>query len=189
NITVGQSLPADASNSTAWLSPSNEFAFGFRPLDETNTTFLLCIWYADIPDRTIVWSANGDSPAPAVLANPQGSEIWRSGQLSGGVTSASLTDSGNFVIRARNSSPLWETFGNPTDTILPSQTLGRGIILSSRRSESDFSKGRFRLILQGDGNLVLTTVNLPTEQVNGAYYAAGTNSATDPGTQLAFDYI
>ncbi|CAL1391190.1 unnamed protein product [Linum trigynum] len=201
NITVGQSLPADASNSTAWLSPSGEFAFGFRPLDETNTTFLLCIWYADIPDRTIVWSANGDSPAPAgstvqlsstvglVLANPQGSEIWRSGQLSGGVASASLTDSGNFVIRARNSSPLWETFGNPTDTILPSQTLGRGIILSSRRSESDFSKGRFRLILQGDGNLVLTTVNLPTEQVNGAYYAAGTNSATDPGTQLAFDEL
>ncbi|CAN1750368.1 G-type lectin S-receptor-like serine/threonine-protein kinase RLK1 [Linum perenne] len=203
NITVGDSLTA-AENSTSWLSPSGEFAFGFRRLDERNSSsnlFLLCIWYAGIPDRTIVWYANGDSPAPAgstaqlsaasgiVLRSPQGSELWRSGQLTGGIDSASMTDAGNFVIRSRNSTSLWETFQNPTDTILPSQTLDQGILLSSRRAESNFSKGRFRLVLQDDGNLVLTTVNLPTERVNSPYYATGTDSSTNPGKQLVFDNL
>ncbi|CAN1158029.1 G-type lectin S-receptor-like serine/threonine-protein kinase RLK1 [Linum perenne] len=203
NITVGDSLSA-AENSTSWLSLSGEFAFGFRRLDERNTSsnlFLLCIWYAGIPDRTIVWYANGDSPAPEgstaqlsatygiVLRSPQGSELWRSGRLTGGIDSASMTDAGNFVIRSRNSTSLWETFQNPTDTILPSQTLDQGVLLSSRRAESNFSKGRFRLALQDDGNLVLTTVNLPTERVNSPYYATGTDSSTNPGKQLVFDNL
>ncbi|CAN0902020.1 G-type lectin S-receptor-like serine/threonine-protein kinase RLK1 [Linum grandiflorum] len=201
NITVGDSLTA-AENSTSWLSPFGEFAFGFLPLAGNNTSFLLCTYYARIPDRTIVWYANGNSPAPAgstaqltsasgiILRDPQGSQLWRSGELTGGIDSASLTDAGNFVIRSRNSSPLWETFRNPTDTILPSQTLDKGVLLSSRRSDSNFSKGRFRLELQDDGNLVLTTVNLPTEQTNDPpYYASATDSGSsrNPGKQLVFD--
>ncbi|CAN1263462.1 G-type lectin S-receptor-like serine/threonine-protein kinase RLK1 [Linum perenne] len=197
NISLSSSLTTASKDS--WLSPSGDFAFGFQHVNHDNNNSR--IWYAGIPDRTIVWYANGDSPAPAgstaqlsaasgiVLRSPQGSELWRSGQLTGGIDSASMTDAGNFVIRSRNSTSLWETFQNPTDTILPSQTLDQGILLSSRRAESNFSKGRFRLVLQDDGNLVLTTVNLPTERVNSPYYATGTDSSTNPGKQLVFDNL
>ncbi|KAG6682925.1 hypothetical protein I3842_13G166800 [Carya illinoinensis] len=62
NITAGDSLIA-AANSSPWLSPSGDFAFGFSPHSDKDF-FLLSIWFANIPDRTIVWYANGDKPAP-----------------------------------------------------------------------------------------------------------------------------
>ncbi|PON48830.1 hypothetical protein PanWU01x14_235330 [Parasponia andersonii] len=63
NITIGASLFA-AENSSSWLSASGDFAFGFRPIEiDQDILFLLCIWYAKIPDKTIVWYANGDLPA------------------------------------------------------------------------------------------------------------------------------
>jgi hypothetical protein len=88
NITVGSSLTA-TDNSSSWLSPSGDFAFGFRPLNENNDLFLLSIWFAKIPDKTIVWYANGDTPAPRgskveliadrglVLTSPQDEELWK----------------------------------------------------------------------------------------------------------------
>ncbi|CAN0837266.1 G-type lectin S-receptor-like serine/threonine-protein kinase LECRK2 [Linum grandiflorum] len=122
-------------------------------------------------------SAAENSPAPAsstarltsafgiILRDPQESQLWQSGQLTGGVDSASLTDVGNF-------------------------TLDQGVSLSSRRSDSNFSKRKFWLVFQDDGNLVLTTVNLPTEPTNDPpYYASATDSGSskNPGKQLVFD--
>ena len=52
NITVGRSLTA-TDYSSSWLSPSGDFAFGFRPLSDKNDLFLLSIWFAKIPDKTI----------------------------------------------------------------------------------------------------------------------------------------
>uniref|UniRef100_A0A2N9F677 non-specific serine/threonine protein kinase n=1 Tax=Fagus sylvatica TaxID=28930 RepID=A0A2N9F677_FAGSY len=60
NISVGSALFAIDDNST-WTSPSGDFAFGFRRLEQDQ--FLLAIWFAKIPDETIVWSANRDYPA------------------------------------------------------------------------------------------------------------------------------
>ncbi|MCI39370.1 G-type lectin S-receptor-like serine/threonine protein kinase RLK1-like, partial [Trifolium medium] len=62
-IATGDSFTAQTNNSTWLLSPSGDFAFGFLPLEETDL-FLLSIWYAKISEKTIVWYANGDSPAP-----------------------------------------------------------------------------------------------------------------------------
>ncbi|KAK3205060.1 hypothetical protein Dsin_019106 [Dipteronia sinensis] len=201
NITIGASLTA-AENSPSWLSPSGEFAFGFQPLKNVRELFLLSIWYDMIPEKTIVWWANGDSPtAPRdskleltansglVLTNPQGDELWRS-SIIGTVAYAFMNDSGNFVLFNSNSMRAWESFGNPTDTILPTQTLERGWLLSSRRSETNFSKGRFRLQLRSDGNLVLTTINLPTDFANEPYYETKTNDDTNTssnGHQVVFN--
>uniref|UniRef100_A0A7N2N7F5 Uncharacterized protein n=1 Tax=Quercus lobata TaxID=97700 RepID=A0A7N2N7F5_QUELO len=64
-ITLGASL--SATDNSSWFSPSGDFAFGFRQLSNTDL-FLLSIWCAKIPDKTIVWYAN------ETLA-PRGSQV------------------------------------------------------------------------------------------------------------------
>ncbi|XP_021832246.1 G-type lectin S-receptor-like serine/threonine-protein kinase LECRK3 [Prunus avium] len=197
SIAVGDFLTATAANSSPWLSPSGDFAFGFLPLG-SNDLFLLSIWYAKIPDRTIVWYANRDNEAAVapkgstvnltansglVLNSPQGEELWKSGTSVGVVANGVMNDTGNFVLQDRNSESLWETFNNPTDTMLPGQTLERSGKLSSRQSETNYSKGRFQLLLQEDGNLVLSTINLPTNFANSPYYATDTTSGTVAGSE------
>ncbi|KAM0975528.1 hypothetical protein ACFX13_018833 [Malus domestica] len=91
-VAVGSSLTATIGDSSSWLSPSGDFAFGFSPLGN-NDLFLLSIWYVKIPDKTVVWYAyDGKNPMVAprgsvlnltansglVLNNPQGGEIWKS---------------------------------------------------------------------------------------------------------------
>ncbi|GLJ05468.1 hypothetical protein SUGI_0018670 [Cryptomeria japonica] len=50
---------------------------------------------------------------------------------------------------------MWQTFDNPTDTLLPGQTLHVQSYLFSKASTTNYSTGRFQLFMQMDGNLVL----------------------------------
>ncbi|PIN25196.1 Serine/threonine protein kinase [Handroanthus impetiginosus] len=59
-------------------------------------------------------------------------------------------------------------------------------LLSIWQSESNYSDGRFQLRMQGDGNLVLYTIFLPTEITSGAYWASRT-LLVNSDTQLVFD--
>jgi hypothetical protein len=201
NVTVGKSLTA-TDNSTSWLSPSGDFAFGFRPLKEKDL-FLLSIWFAKIPDKTIVWYATVNKPAPRgskveltadrglVLTGPQGDELWRSNTITGTVAYGVMNNTGNFVLEDSNFNKIWESFKNPTDTLLPTQSMERGEVRYSRRSEANFSQGRFLLRLRDDGDLVLNTINLPTDNPNDAYYrsqtTAGDSNTSSPGKQLIFN--
>ncbi|KAF4359202.1 hypothetical protein F8388_005311 [Cannabis sativa] len=202
NITVGTTLTA-TDNSSPWLSPSTEFAFGFQKIKNQNDHFLLSIWYANIPDKTIVWYAfktNSSAVVPRgsqvnltadrglVLVDPQGKEVWSSEIVSGEASHAVMQDEGNFVIFG--SEKLWESFDHPSDTLLPGQSLSRGEGLLSRWRENVFSKGRFELKLQQDGNLVLYSVNLPTRNDNNPYYASDTDErsgSSTAGNQLVFN--
>jgi hypothetical protein len=135
-VNVGESLTAMGQN-PPWLSPSNDFAFGFRQISENDDFFLLAIWYYKIPDRTVVWYANGGNPAPRgskveltadrglVLKDPRDSEIWRSGFSIGTVTHGVMNDTSNFVLFNVNSGSqaVWQSFSYPTDTLLPTQTM------------------------------------------------------------------
>lgn len=56
-IAVGTSLYA-MDNYFSGLTPG-DLAFGFRRLNNS-TDFILSIWYDKIPDRIIVWHANGE---------------------------------------------------------------------------------------------------------------------------------
>ncbi|KAI9128574.1 hypothetical protein K1719_000057 [Acacia pycnantha] len=60
NITLGTSLIAE--DGSFWASPSADFAFGFKLIEENG--FLLAIWFNKIPEQTIVWSVNGQNLAP-----------------------------------------------------------------------------------------------------------------------------
>ncbi|WJX86090.1 hypothetical protein P8452_68450 [Trifolium repens] len=202
-IAIGDSFTATTSTSPWLLSPSGDFAFGFLPLKNTTDIFFLSIWYAKILDKTVVWYANGDSPAPQgskveltandglVLTSPNGDGLWNTTEvISDGVIRGVLNDTGNFVLENANSKSVWETFKFPSDTLLPSQVVEKGGNLSSRLKETNFSKGRFELLLQGNGDLVMRSINLPSGYVNKeAYYLSNTTGETtsSAGTQLVFD--
>ncbi|EEF48837.1 G-type lectin S-receptor-like serine/threonine-protein kinase RLK1 [Ricinus communis] len=199
-IIVGDFLAA-ADPAESWLSPSGDFAFGFRQLENKNL-YLLAICYNKISDKTIVWYANGDDPAPTgskveltadrglVLTSPQGKEIWKSGINIGDAARGMMNDTGNFRIVNTGGEKLWQTFDDPKDTLLPGQALERGgKILSSRLRETNFSRGRFQFRLIPDGNGVLNANNLRTGDAYDAYYWTNTVDAnlSNAGLRIVFN--
>ncbi|KDO56492.1 hypothetical protein CISIN_1g004312mg [Citrus sinensis] len=164
-ISIGQQLTA-AESTEPWLSPSKDFALGFHQLD--------------------IWYASGDDPGPGgsklrltangglVLEDPEAREIWKSEISTGEAAFGVLYDTGNFLIVNTNSERLWQTFDHPTDTLLPTQTMERGGVVSSRRKETDFSRGRFQFRLLEDGNAVLNTINLESGFAYDAFFWSNT---------------
>ena len=164
NQSLGSSLTAQEKDSY-WASPSGDFAFGFQQIGKGG--YLLAIWFNKLPEKTIVWSANGDNLVPGgskveltkdgkfVLNDPTGNKIWKADLAGPGVAYAAMLDTGNFVLASQNSSLLWQSFNYPTDTMLPSQTLRLGSKLVARYSEMNYSNGRFQFQLQMNGGLVL----------------------------------
>ncbi|KAB1206754.1 putative receptor protein kinase ZmPK1 [Morella rubra] len=98
-----------------------------------------------------------------------------------GAASASMLNSGNFVLYNSAQQIIWRSFDYPTDTILSTQSLFAGQQLLSSISESDHSTGIFRLKMQSDGNLVQHPVDSP-DTAPYAYYASGTYGWGDNGT-------
>ncbi|KAK3000103.1 hypothetical protein RJ639_023317 [Escallonia herrerae] len=79
-------------------------------------------------------------------------------------------------------------YNHATDTILPSQTLEVGGVLSSRLTETNFSRGRFQLNFVANGNVELCTVNLPCVYKNEPYYSNGMKAGSNLTTyQLVFN--
>ncbi|KAM1392892.1 hypothetical protein ACFX2I_028805 [Malus domestica] len=193
NISLGSSLTALNENSSSWTSPSGDFAIGFQRIGKDG--FLLAIWFDKIKDKTIVWSANGDNLVPEgskvelsnggefMLNDATGKRIWSAQSVGPGVAYASMLDTGNFVLADRSSSNVWESFDEPTDTILPTQILNQNDVLFARYTATNYSRGRFMFSLQSDGNLTIYTTNFPLETNNFAYYATLTNT----GFQVIFN--
>ncbi|KAI7983716.1 G-type lectin S-receptor-like serine/threonine-protein kinase RLK1 [Camellia lanceoleosa] len=130
-VAVGTSITAN-NKDTPWLSPSGVFAFGFKPLEEKNL-FLLSIWYYKIPDQTIVWYGHDGVPVSIgsklgltvdrglVLSDPQGKELWNSQLiLNNNVAHGFMNDTATLYL-CSDSVNLWESFKNPTDTMLPTR--------------------------------------------------------------------
>ncbi|KAL9405240.1 hypothetical protein Peur_002212 [Populus x canadensis] len=201
NVTSGSYL-ISSDTSVPWKSPSGEFAFGFHQINNQKL-FLLGIWFDTIPEKTLVWYANGDDMAPEGskveitldgifrLTSPQGREIWKPQSSVDGVAYAALLNNGNFILADNSSKSLWETFKDPRDTMLPTQILEVGGKLSSRLKDSSYSKGRFLLRLQpNDGSVLLKPLALPTGYEYEAYFKSNTSDDASPqnsGYQLVFD--
>ncbi|CAN4099663.1 unnamed protein product [Withania somnifera] len=162
NITLGSILYPDR-NPISWLSSSGLFSFGFY---QKGDGFQVGIWLAE---KTVVWTANRDDPpvhsdayieftkeGKLILWTKQNVKVIAESPLP--VTSASMLDSGNFVM-SNKTNVVWESFDYPTDTILAGQRLTLGHSLVSSVSEVDHSSGRFYLSMQSDGNLVAYPTN------------------------------
>ncbi|KAG7023869.1 G-type lectin S-receptor-like serine/threonine-protein kinase RLK1, partial [Cucurbita argyrosperma subsp. argyrosperma] len=206
-ISTGSSLVAGSSSVQAWRSPSDDFAFGFRNVDNNNDDlFLLAIWFYKVPENNIVWFAKEKDNNPVfaprgskveltatsglVLRNGNGGEIWKSEPITASVAFGSMKDTGNFVLVDSINGSIWESFSYPTDTLLPTQKLEVDGVLSSRKSQGNFSLGKFQFRLLRDGNAVLNTINLRSGFPYDAYYISNTHdsaSSQNSGRQVIFD--
>ncbi|WMV53828.1 hypothetical protein MTR67_047213 [Solanum verrucosum] len=160
NITHGSSLTPIISSS--WFSPSRHFAFGFY---EKTNGYAVGISIVGMPKKTAVWTANRSSPVvpsnAVLLLTSDGRLIVQVGSQeisvinpSRAIASASMLDMGNFVLYDSDRNVIWQSFDNPTNTLLPGQHISAGQELFSSASEADDSFGIFRLEMQHDGNLV-----------------------------------
>ncbi|KAK9220841.1 hypothetical protein WN944_009265 [Citrus x changshan-huyou] len=77
-----------------------------------------------------------------VLNDPQGKQVWSSKIDIGTVAVGHMNDTGNFVLASSSSSRLWDSFSNPTDALLPGHMMETEQGLFSRKSETNFSRGR-----------------------------------------------
>jgi len=196
NITLNSSLTPQGP-STSWLSPSGDFAFGFRPIEGNTSFYLLAVWFNKIGDQTVAWYAKttDSDPAPVQvssgsrlllnsngalsLQDSTGTEVWNPQIV--GASYAAMLDSGNFVLVASDGSTKWGSFKNPTDTILPTQVLTTGMSLRSRIIPTDYSNGRFLLDLQSTG-VSLYTVAVPSGHQYDPYWSMDVNT-----TNLVFN--
>ncbi|CAN6277051.1 unnamed protein product [Urochloa humidicola] len=125
------------------ISKDGAFALGFfSPTNSnSNKSLYIGIWYHNIPDHSVVWVANRDSPITTPssaklaitdnqelsLSDSEGHTLWTTaatggaGAGAGGV--AVLLSSGNFVLRSANGTDMWQSFDHPTATILPTMKL------------------------------------------------------------------
>ncbi|WOG82210.1 hypothetical protein DCAR_0101372 [Daucus carota subsp. sativus] len=183
SISQGSSLTPTGNSS--WLSPSGLFAFGFYP--QGNNTYRVGIFIAGLRlNKTVVWTANRDDPPVSsgvtLQLTPDGRLILQSQDsttdaviVDQSISSASMLDSGNFVLFGSNQEKIWQSFDHPTDAILPGQILSQNQELFSRASDSDYSTGIFRLKMQSDSNLVQYPVQTP-DTAPYAYWSSSTNN-------------
>ncbi|XP_035542820.1 G-type lectin S-receptor-like serine/threonine-protein kinase LECRK3, partial [Juglans regia] len=189
-LSLGSSLSPNTN--PYWLSRSGQFAFGFYQKDDG---FAIGIWLEKIQQKTVVWTANRDNPPLSrnvtlrltndgrfVFELEQGQQTVLNDALKP-ANSASMLDTGNFVLYNSDSTIVWQTFDSPTDTILPGQPLFKGNELVSSISETNHASGNFRLTMQEDGNLVQYPSFIPRKSEY-AYWASNTRGA---GESLSLD--
>ncbi|XP_077237843.1 G-type lectin S-receptor-like serine/threonine-protein kinase LECRK1 isoform X2 [Tasmannia lanceolata] len=141
----------------------------------SGNVFAVGIWLETVPNKTIVWTAHRDditvSESSTLLLTHDGWLLLKTPggpdkNITGANQSASLAsflDSGNFVLYDSNSTIIWESFSSPTDTILGGQSLLSDKQLYSTYTATDHRTGRFQLVMQADGNLVLYPIySFPT---------------------------
>ncbi|KAJ8510551.1 hypothetical protein OPV22_000985 [Ensete ventricosum] len=180
NIPLGSTL--SPSNASSWSSPTGTFSFGFVSDPQSPSLYLAAITYSG---GIIVWSAGGSGSGNASvdsaaslqlrddgnlrLVNGSGTLVWESGTASKGASAAALLDSGDFVLK-NSTAVVWDTYDNPTDTILQSQSFTFGQVLRS---------GVYSFSLTQSGNLTLTWNDSIT------YFNKGFNSTFTANKSLA----
>ncbi|KAK9120473.1 hypothetical protein Syun_018090 [Stephania yunnanensis] len=146
------------------VSAEGNFVLGFfSPPNSTNR--YVGIWYGRVSLKTVVWVANRGRPLTdsngelalngdgslVIVDRGSGYIVVSYGSASNANTTAKLLDNGNFILSEGNDGSsgriLWQSFENPTDTILPGMKLGLNLktkqnhVLTSWRSEEDPSPG------------------------------------------------
>ncbi|XP_010245277.1 PREDICTED: G-type lectin S-receptor-like serine/threonine-protein kinase LECRK1 [Nelumbo nucifera] len=178
-ISLGSSLSPTTNSS--WLSPSGQFAFGFY---QYANGYAVGIWFAKIPTKTVIWTANRDDPPlqqdsrlvltrdGRLILQTTASQSTSIAEAAQSASWASMLDTGNFVLCNSSGNIIWQSFDFPTDTILPGQPLLVEGKLVSSTSETNHSSGWFYIIMQSDGNLV--QYPMQNAKAETSYYASDT---------------
>lgn len=154
-------------NRETLVSENQKFELGFFSPSESRNRYV-GIWFKNIPETTVVWVANKNSPLPdssgiltltstgniIIFHNNTNSIIWTSNSSSSSVKNPTLQllDNGNLVLKnAKNSEHyyLWQSFDHPSDTLIPGMKLGWDLknnqewYLTSWKSFQDPSTGLY----------------------------------------------
>ncbi|XP_059310643.1 G-type lectin S-receptor-like serine/threonine-protein kinase LECRK1 [Lycium ferocissimum] len=165
NISIGSTFTAG--NNCSLLSSCGGFAFGFYPV--LDTLFLVGIWFNKIQERTLVWSANRDSPAEtgSTISLTNGGQLvlnYANGNVqqiySGAARLGIMQDDGNLVLR---DIPVQIMFGKALSFPLIHFCQDK-LYYQQQNSNSNsnssgnlkYSAGKFMLEMQYDGKLVLS---------------------------------
>lgn len=151
----------------AIVSSNGRFELGFfSPGRSTNR--YVGMWFKRVPNRTVLWVANREAPLPTktgvltvvkpgnlVLLNETNGIVW-STNASSPVNNpiARLLNSGNLVVRdaasdGGNYDNPWQSFDQPTDTVLAGMKLGRNLVtgvdtdITSWKSDDDPAPGAY----------------------------------------------
>lgn len=154
---------------TNWVSENGVFAFGFLEIDGDDVDgYVVGIKYnlGDKAANLPVWTVGGGLRVSVnstfrlamdgrlVLVN-NSSRItqWSSNTSTLGVQKASLLDNGNLVLLSSKDEVLWESFGSPTNTLLPGQSIHypQSLRALSTRSISSY----YNLVINQAGELAL----------------------------------
>ncbi|XP_039169818.1 cysteine-rich receptor-like protein kinase 25 [Eucalyptus grandis] len=135
NITASSPL---VQNQTL-VSSSQIFELGFFTPNGSAKQYL-GIWYKNMTPSKKVWVANRNKPightdksASLIIGNDgnlklldgqKKNTVWSTNVMAkSNYSAALLSDYGNFVLQDRNANILWESFDEPTDTLLPNMTI------------------------------------------------------------------
>ncbi|XP_022846079.1 receptor-like serine/threonine-protein kinase SD1-8 isoform X1 [Olea europaea var. sylvestris] len=188
SITANKSL----SGNQTIVSSGNTFVLGFFKPGKSSR-YYVGIWYKNISPRTIVWVANRETPISdmnsaelkildgnLVLMDKFQVTIWSTDVNSTTSNSvvATLGDDGNLVLRdgsePRTIKGFWQSFDNPTDTLLPGGKLvydkhknTKQLLISWKNSE-DPAPGLFSIEVDPNGRQFIMRRNR-TEQ----YWTSG----------------
>ncbi|KAJ3708659.1 hypothetical protein LUZ61_012364 [Rhynchospora tenuis] len=129
--------------------------------------FAFSIWFSF--DKTIAWTANRDRPVNdngswvslrhdggLVLFDFDDTMIWSTQIITTNkINRAQLLDSGNLVVTDLSGRMLWESFDNPTDTLLPYQRITKDNKLVSSAAKGVISSGYYQLYFDNNNILQL----------------------------------
>ena len=71
---------------------------------------------------------------------------------------------------------MWQSFENPTDTLLPTQSLQPEATLTSRLTDTNYTTGRFQLYFN-NGNVLLSPLAWPSPLRYDPYYVFNASGA------------
>ncbi|TVU22782.1 hypothetical protein EJB05_32500, partial [Eragrostis curvula] len=150
------------------------FAACFYCTDQcTDFLFGICIVFVDDggylgtlsgPIPQVVWSANRGhlvrenatlsftASGDLQLWDIDGGLVWSTGTSELSVARMTVTKSGNLVLFNHNNMPVWQSFDNPTDSLLPGQPLVEGMRLRPNVSATNWTiSNQLYITIRADG--------------------------------------
>lgn len=153
-----------------WVSSNGDFALGFFSHSDQPNQYSVGIRFNSdsIPSdkQVVVWVAGAEvtvsnhsyfqlTPEGGLVLydSSNGGVVWSSSTFDRSVQSAILRDDGNLVLLNENKDLVWQSFDNPSDTLLPGQNLSAHQTLraASRSSVSSY----YTLFMSDFGQLQL----------------------------------